>query len=338
MQRHITYFIACLAKLDITPHAGHQDATNGDYNMPAQMILSIGEAMVELSKIDSEGHWKVGIAGDTLNTAWYLRRLLPSDWRVGYFTRVGSGEFSRMMVDFLAGEGIETEHVGRDSRREIGLYAISLHDGERSFSYWRDNSAAKLLADDPSALMDAISAAQIAYLSGITVAILPDEGRTALIQAIRDARAKGTQIVFDPNLRPRLWPDTRTMCDRIEAVAAQANLILPSFDDEREFFGDKEPAATISRYLKLGAGQVIVKAGGEAIHFGGNQGEGVIDDLQRVAPVDTTSAGDSFNAGFLAAALTGAEIRDAIRAGHALSSRVIMHHGALVPEAVGDAQ
>lgn len=306
--------------------------------MPASTILSIGEAMVELSKIDSHGHWKVGIAGDTLNTAWYLRRLLPTDWHVSYFTRVGTGEFSQMMVDFLNSEGIGTENVGRDDRREIGLYAISLHDGERSFSYWRENSAARLLADDSTALTNAISQAEIAYLSGITVAILPDEGRSALIQAMREARSKGTRIIFDPNLRPRLWSDTRTMCDGIKAVAAESNLILPSFDDESEYFGDSDPEATISRYLGLGTEQVIVKAGGGAIHFGGNQGAGVIDDLQRMTPVDTTSAGDSFNAGFLAAQLQHADIEEAIRAGHQLSSRVIMHHGALVPKAVEASQ
>lgn len=302
--------------------------------MPASTILSIGEAMVELSRIDSHGHWKVGIAGDTLNTAWYLRRLLPADWHISYFTRVGTGEFSRMMIDFLTAEGIGTENVGCDDRREIGLYAISLHDGERSFSYWRENSAARLLAEDSTTLADAISHAQIAYLSGITVAILPEKGRVALIQAMHEARAKGTRIIFDPNLRRRLWSDTQIMCNRIEAVAAESDLILPSFDDESEYFGDSDPQATIARYLGLGAGQVIVKAGGGAIYFGGNQGSGVIDDLPRMTPVDTTSAGDSFNAGFLAAQLQHADIGDAIRAGHRLSSKVIMHHGALVPEAV----
>lgn len=302
--------------------------------MPAQKILSIGEAMVELSQADTEGLWQVGIAGDTLNTAWYLHRLLPKDWHVGYFTRVGSGEFSQKMVDFLTAEGIDATHVGRDSRREIGLYAISLKDGERSFSYWRDNSAAKGLADDPTVLAEALADVRIAYLSGITLAILPDEARTALLQALREARAKGTKIVFDPNLRPKLWPDTTTMCDRIEAAVTISDLILPSFDDEREYFGDSDPKATVSRYLKRGAGQVIVKAGGDAIRFGGSEGEGVIDDLERETPVDTTSAGDSFNAGYLAAKLQDTDIKAAIRAGHALSRQVIRHRGALVREAV----
>lgn len=302
--------------------------------MPARKILSIGEAMVELSHADAKGLWQVGIAGDTLNTAWYLRRLLPQDWQVGYFTRVGSGEFSQRMIEFLDSEGIDASHVSRDPRREIGLYAISLQDGERSFSYWRDNSAARGLADDPNRLADALKDVRIAYLSGITLAILPDEARTALLKALREARANGTKVVFDPNLRPKLWPDTKTMCDRVEAAATISDLILPSFDDEREYFGDSDPKATVSRYLKRGAGQVIVKAGGDAIRFGGSEGEGIIDDLERETPVDTTSAGDGFNAGYLAAKLQDADIRAAIRAGHALSRQVIRHRGALVPEAV----
>ena len=112
--------------------------------MTRPLILSIGEAMVELSRAKGgdAGLWRLGIAGDTLNAAWYLRRLLPQDWRVGYFSRVGTGEFSDRMLAFLAEEGIESAHVGRDPAREIGLYAIALRDGERSFSYWRDSSAA----------------------------------------------------------------------------------------------------------------------------------------------------------------------------------------------------
>lgn len=302
--------------------------------MTAPMILSIGEAMVELSQAGRDGLWQVGIAGDTLNTAWYLRRLLPDEWQVGYFTRVGSGEFSQRMLDFLTAEGIDTAHVGRDPQREIGLYAISLKDGERSFSYWRDSSAAKGLADDPGTLAQALAGTRIAYLSGITLAILPDEARMALLHALREARAQGMQVVFDPNLRPRLWPGTATMCDSVEAAAAISDLILPSFDDERDHFGDSDPQATIARYLERGAGQVIVKAGGDPVRYGGNEGEGLIDDLERETPVDTTSAGDSFNAGYLAARLRGADVGSAIRAGHELSRQVIRHRGALVREAV----
>ncbi|SDK76663.1 sugar kinase [Paracoccus chinensis] len=299
----------------------------------SKLILSIGEAMVELSEAGQSNLWRMGIAGDTLNTAWYLRRLLPADWRVAYCSRVGESEFSGKMLDFLDAEGIETTHVTRDPRREIGLYAISLKDGERSFSYWRETSAAKGLADDPRRLAAALDGVRIAYVSGITLAILPDPGRTRLLEALAAARTMGTQVVFDPNLRPRLWPDAATMRDRIEAAAGIADLVMPSFDDERDHFGDADPQATVARYLGCGARQVVVKAGGDPIRHGGSEGEGLIDGLEREQPVDTTAAGDSFNAGYLAARLQGAGIPDAIRAAHDLSRRVIRHRGALVREA-----
>ncbi|MDB2552512.1 sugar kinase [Paracoccus sp. (in: a-proteobacteria)] len=298
------------------------------------LILSIGEAMLELSRSDTRELWRLGIAGDTLNTAWYLRRTLGTDWRVGYLSRVGTGEFSQKMVDFLDAEGIETAHVTRDADREIGLYAISLKDGERSFSYWRDNSAARHLADDPETLDTALAGCRIAYLSGITLAILSDAGRDRLLAALKRARASGCRIVFDPNLRPRLWTGAAAMRRWIEAAASGADLVLPSLEDEMTHFGDTDDKATLARYLDLGAGEVVIKNGGEPIRFGGAQGVGVVGDLERATPVDTTSAGDAFNAGYLAASLGGAGPEDAIRAGHALSRKVIAHPGALVREAV----
>lgn len=297
-------------------------------------ILSIGEAMLELSPADDSADWRLGVAGDTLNTAWYLRRLLPQDWQVDYMTRVGMGEFSRRMVDFLTGAGIGTAHVGRDPDREIGLYAISLKDGERSFSYWRDNSAARRLADDPAFMADALAGCDLAYFSGITLAILSPVGREALLAALAAARAKGTRIVLDTNLRPRLWSDPQTMCDTIHAASRHADLMLPSYDDEAAHFGDTDPQTTLDRYLSHGAGHVVVKNGGGKIWYQGADGCGKIDDLQTEIPVDTTAAGDSFNAGYLSAALQGKDCDTAIRAGHALSRQVIRHKGALVPAAL----
>lgn len=302
--------------------------------MTKPFILSIGEAMVELSQSDQPDSWRLGIAGDTLNTAWYLRQLLGEGWQVGYLSRVGQGSFSQRMLDFLAAEGIDTTHVSQDPVREVGLYAISLNNGERSFSYWRDTSAAKALADDPALLHTALQGCKIAYLSGITIAILSSSARKTLLDALSAARAAGTHVVFDPNLRPRLWDNAAAMRNGIETTAALADLVLPSFDDEATHFGDTDMQATIARYLSLGAGHVVVKNGGGPMCFGGAQGHGDITGLTPEAAVDTTSAGDSFNAGYLAAWLNGADCRTAIRAGHALSREVIGHRGALVRQAV----
>ena len=293
-------------------------------------VLSIGEAMVELSPVDEGGLWRLGFAGDTLNTAWYLRRLLPPDQPVGYLTRLGRSRFSDALAAFIAQAGLVTDRITRDPDREVGLYAIHLDGGERSFSYWRDNSAARRLADDAGALAASLSGADWLYLSGITLAILPPAGRDTLLAALAAARTAGAQVALDPNLRPRLWADAATMRACVTRAAGLSDLVLPSLDDETAHFGDTGAEATVERYLGAGAGSVVVKAGGGPIRFGGAGGSGLVDDLAPEVPVDTTAAGDSFNAGFLAAWLGGQDSADAVRAGHAVSRQVIRRRGALV--------
>ena len=290
-------------------------------------VLSIGEAMLELSPRYGD-LWRMGVAGDTLNTAWYLRSLLPSDWRVGYLTRLGQDGFCDRIVDFIAGAGIEIDTIQRDPQRSCGLYAISLQNGERSFAYWRSQSAARHLADDGSALNAAIASADVLYLSGITLAILPPDGRANLLEALA-SRPAGSLLAFDPNIRPLLWSDGREMLDTLSAAAALSDIALPSFADDAANFGDADPQATLARYQALGAQEVVVKNSESRIYAARGTQEFSVDP-QRVQPVDTTGAGDSFNAGYLAARLTGHSIEQALHAGAELAGRVVRHAGALV--------
>jgi 2-dehydro-3-deoxygluconokinase len=301
-------------------------------------IVSIGECMGELSETGSPGMLSMGFAGDTLNTAYYLRHSLGQDWQVDYVSAVGTDGLSDRMVDFLNSEGIGTDHVRRLADKTIGLYYITLKDGERSFTYWRNDSAAKRLASDPGVLNRALEGADLAYWSGITLAILSNQDRLALIEALGQFAGKGGTVVFDPNLRPRLWDNPETMRGWVHRAAAVSDLCLPSFEDEATWFGDADPAATAKRYQAEGARRVIVKNGSEDVTFAGSSGElsrFSIPSVEHV--VDTTAAGDSFNAGYLAAELNGASVENAVAAGARLAGRVIGARGALVPDAVTQA-
>jgi 2-dehydro-3-deoxygluconokinase len=301
-------------------------------------IVSIGECMGELSETGTPGTLSMGFAGDTLNTAYYLRHSLGTDWQVDYVTAVGTDGLSERMVEFLSAEGIGTDHVRRLSDKTIGLYYITLKDGERSFTYWRNDSAARKLASDPAVLARALDGADMAYWSGITLAILPNQDRLALIEALSQFAGRGGTVVFDPNLRPRLWDNPETMRGWIHRAAAVSDLCLPSFEDEATWFGDTDPAATIRRYLAEGSRRVVVKNGGADVCFAGSNGEVSACPIPTVEHVvDTTAAGDSFNAGYLAAELAGASIPDAISAGARLAGRVIGARGALVADAASRA-
>lgn len=298
-------------------------------------IVSIGECMGELSETGTPGTLNMGFAGDTLNTAYYLRRSLGPDWQVDYVTAVGTDGLSQRLLDFLKAEDIGTHHIAQLADKTIGLYYITLKDGERSFTYWRSDSAAKRLASDPAALARALEGADLAYWSGITLAILSNQDRLALIEALSQFAGRGGTVVFDPNLRPRLWDNPESMRGWIHRAAAVSDLCLPSFEDEATWFGDADPEATIKRYLAEGARRVVVKNGAGDVTYSGSNGEisaAAIPPVEHI--VDTTAAGDSFNAGYLAAELAGASVTDAIAAGARLAANVIGARGALVPDAV----
>jgi 2-dehydro-3-deoxygluconokinase len=195
-------------------------------------VLAIGECMVEFFD-RGDGFWQRGFAGDTLNVAWALRALLPADVPVGYVTRVGQDAVSQAMVDFIAAAGIGTASISRDPDRTVGLYTIATDAaGERSFSYWRQASAARHLADDEGALATGLTGARLVYLSGITAAILAPAGRATLLTALKQAKAQGARIVHDPNHRPRLWQSRAAAQAFARQIAGLADILLPSFDDE----------------------------------------------------------------------------------------------------------
>ncbi|QLF71570.1 sugar kinase (plasmid) [Peteryoungia desertarenae] len=298
-------------------------------------IVAIGECMGELSETGTAGLLAMGFAGDTLNTAWYLRHLLPKDWQIDYLTAVGTDAMSARMLSFLDGEGIGTSYIRRIADKTIGLYYIQLKDGERSFAYWRSDSAAKRLADDPLVLERALAGARLAYVSGISFAILPETSRNTLMEALTVFRAGGGKVVFDPNLRPRLWETAEIMCQWITRVAGISDLCLPSYDDEATWFGDDGPDETAKRYRSAGAVQVVVKNGADPVIATSARGVESFSIEAASSVVDTTAAGDSFNAGYLSAILSGRPLSDAISAGAALANRVIAQRGALVASAFG---
>ncbi|WP_102108483.1 sugar kinase [Oceaniglobus roseus] len=293
-------------------------------------FVSVGECMVELAPSSEAGLYAMAFSGDTFNTAWYARGVLPADWTVDYVTAVGCDGVSGRMLDFARDSGIGTGHVARIEGRTLGLYLIELKEGERSFVYWREQSAARLLAEDPARLAAAFSGADVVYFSGITLAVIGAEGRSNLLSEVRRARAAGALAVFDPNLRPRLWPDTEAMCAAVMEAAAVCDIALPSFDDEAQHFGDADPEATASRYAGAGASMVAVKNGGGAVLVRGRLGDSLFEPDPVAEVVDTTAAGDSFNAGFLAAHLDRAPDRAAAEAGAKLAGKVIGGRGALV--------
>lgn len=297
--------------------------------MSGKRFVSIGECMIEM-RSGENGQYRLGFAGDTLNTAWYARALLPGDWSVDYVTALGTDRYSSQILDFLETNGIGTDGIQTIEGKRPGLYLIHQEGGDRHFTYWRDTSAARLLAEDRTELHRALQGADLVYFSGITLAILAPKARGRLLKAVVTARDKGARIAFDPNLRPALWTSLETMRAVLSAGASVADIVLPTHSDEAPVFGDKDTAATAERYLSGGSEEVAVKDGERPALIATRSAQIIVAPQGKPKVVDTTGAGDSFNGAYLAARLTGAEPRAAAEAAHRVAGVVIGHPGALV--------
>ncbi|ENM5797638.1 sugar kinase [Vibrio mimicus] len=308
-------------------------------------IAIVGECMIELNgKPFGSMHQTFG--GDTLNAAVYLRRgceanTNPDEIKVSYVTALGTDPISSGMLSRWEEEGVVTELVLRDPTRTPGLYLIQLDDqGERTFLYWRNQSAARYLLQHPdfSRIEQALNQVDMVFLSGITLAILPDEDRIALLNLLVELKAKGVEIAFDSNFRPALWPqdDHHTVKEIYQVMYQLTDVALVTFDDEQLIWGDSTPEQTIQRLTALGVQKCIVKLGAEGCLIQDSSASTFAPQAVPTQPVaqvvDTTSAGDSFNGGFLSAYLAGADLATACQRGNTLAGTVIQHRGAIIPK------
>ena len=298
--------------------------------MTKKTFISIGECMAELQAAD-DSLYRLGFAGDTLNTAWYLKALTASGQvDVQYLTAVGPDQLSQKMTAFLKDNKIGVRFIREVPDRTVGLYLITLNGAERSFTYWRSTSAAKLLADDEAFLRVALSQADVIYFSGITLAILSPGHRKNLLSVLLEMKSRGATIAFNSNIRRRLWPSDEVMKKAVIEGYKVATLAMPTFDDDRALFGDANLEECARRIAGYGVAEVVVKDGAKPCLVLAN------GQLASVAPdavphiVDTTGAGDSFNAGYLAARMAGRTPLEAAELAHRVAGRVIGGHGALL--------
>ncbi|MBX2836938.1 MAG: sugar kinase [Gammaproteobacteria bacterium] len=288
----------------------------------------------------------LGFAGDTMNTAIYLNRMLGETSEVSYISVVGEDALSDRLIRRLNDESVNTSRIRRSSERLVGLYAITTdQSGERSFSYWRSESAARTLfqegSEEQQYNFDVLSGFDVIFLSAISLAILPNAVRVALLAELARLRSEEhVNVVFDSNYRPALWESAGVARETIAATWRITDIALPSIDDEKMLFNDVDEAALLARFRAYGVVKGALKRG----ELGPRSLNGSVDQsiheslAQKAAPpacelkvVDTTAAGDSFNAGYLSSILNGKDEQDALQAGHACACRVISHRGAIIP-------
>jgi len=313
--------------------AGHSDVSGG--RSPAAEpgdfdVLTAGEALVLLAAeapgaLEEVERFRRFSAGAELNVAIGLARL---GLRVGYLSRVGDDAFGRFLAGVLEREGLSRELVDIDPSRSTGfmLKSRAADGADPSIDYYRRGSAASAMDQGDLARVTPAGARHV-HLTGILPALSAGCRELAFALAA-NTRAAGRRLSFDPNLRPRLWRSTTDMVDTLNALAADADLVLPGLAEGRALTGFDTPADIASFYLDRGAGAVVVKLGAEGAYCADRTGlratvPGVVVD--RV--VDTVGAGDGFAVGVISGLLDGLALTDAARRGNAIGARVVQFPG-----------
>ena len=296
-------------------------------------VASIGECMIELRHRSATG-LDLAYGGDTLNTAAYLARLTRDrDARVDYVTALGDDAYSDGMLAMWRDEGVAADLVARLPGRLPGLYTIRTDEhGERTITYWRSASAARdmLCGARAEQIATALQGYDLLYLSGITLSILDAAQRTALIAIADRVRAHGGRVAFDGNYRPVGWPNPDAARAAFDEMLARVDIALPTLEDEA-LFGACDPLECAERLHRQGVAEVAIKLGRAGCFLSSAQFTGEVPAETVDLVVDSTAAGDSFNAGYLATRVLGADPQRAARLGNRLAARVIAYPGAIIP-------
>jgi 2-dehydro-3-deoxygluconokinase len=299
-------------------------------NQKARVVI-IGEVLIEMAR-GGDGRFAAGCGGDTFNTAVYLARAgIPT----AFATALGDDPFSDSIFALAAAEGVQSDLMLRVPGRLPGIYVTDSDPaGKRTFHHWREGEPAQELFElaEWGLIAESMLNAKLIYFSGITLSLYSNTGLGRFLAIVEMARQHGAKIAFDGNFRPRGWKGdlTRTRTVFVEALK-RVDIAMPTYDDEAVLWGDPSPEATVERLQAFGIGEIVVKNGPNSALVASAGKSEFVPVPEVVVPVDPMAAGDSFNAGYLAARLSGDGPSAAAGLAHRLAAKVIRHHGAIMP-------
>ena len=297
-------------------------------------VVFFGECMIELKQQGDSTQvptlMNQAFAGDVFNAAVYLKRWF-GDINTQMFTTLGNDEMSQQMKDYFLSEELDNDLVLTSEDKIAGLYLIQTDEtGERSFTYWRSDSAAKYTMDLISeALVEDLKKADMFFFSGISLAIIQPELREAFWQLVWRLKDSGVTIVFDPNYRARLWSSIDDTKNQYDLALQVSDLVLPGIEDFQEIYGHNSFNDVKLFCQPYNIKELVIKDGPNGVLVVSDQELFVqIEAVTNV--VDTTSAGDSFNGAYLGARLSGYSLVDSVRLASETAGFVIQHSGAIV--------
>ncbi|MBE0626530.1 MAG: sugar kinase [Burkholderiales bacterium] len=292
-------------------------------------VAALGEGMLEFNQVrPGQPEFLQGYGGDTSNAVIAAAR---AGARCAYLSRVGDDAFGRSLLELWSDEGIDTRAIERDTGHPTGIYFVTHGALGHAFSYLRSGSAASCMTPQwlqDGAAKDIVAASRVLHVSGISLAISSSACDT-VFAAMELARAAGTLVSFDANLRLKLWPLARARACIAQAVS-MSDIFLPSLDDALGLCALDAPDQVADWGHALGAKAVVLKLGSAgALVSDGNRRERIAGHAVKL--VDATGAGDCFSGNLLARMAQGSSVFEAGRYANAAAALAVQAYGAVAP-------
>jgi 2-dehydro-3-deoxygluconokinase len=289
-------------------------------------LLAFGEPLMEFAEVQRQGErlYLPGFGGDVSNAAIAAAR---QGTKTAIFTALGGDAFGGEFLKLWDQENVDRSSVILRPEGRTGVYFISYGEDGHVFSYARAGSAASFVRTDELP-MGQIAASRIFHASGISQAI-SESCADAVFAAIRHAKANGTVVSYDTNLRLRLWPLDRARAV-IHGAVALSDIALPGLDDAQQLTGLDRPEEICAAYLGLGCRIVALTMGKSGTMVATGERLEVIP-ARPVAAIDATGAGDTFDGAFLAEWLIHGDPFQAAAYANAAAALSTLGQGAVAP-------
>ncbi len=262
-------------------------------------LIGIGECLVEFSDIGS-GQYQIGYSGDVLNALSAAGRLGLS---TGLLSAIGDDPFTEGLRHILNVEHIDLSHTPVLEGKPNGVYFLSIDAMSLpTFHFLRQNSAAREMfsAQPISSLIEYVRSARALLFSSIPLAVIKD--RDKLFELLRAVKGE-TILAFDLNIRKALWNDLDELVTLLRQLAPLIDILFITNEDDTILFGPRQASDALNDYVRRGFQQVVIRRGGlpTLVSSDGEQFEVPVPHVANI--IDTTGAGDAFDAGYIAAML-----------------------------------
>lgn len=290
-------------------------------------VVSIGETMV-LFTPDTQGQMRYArnysskMAGAETNTLIGLAKL---GHKTGWVSRVGKDELGSFVLSAVRGEGVDTSQVATDQNAPTGIFfKESVNEKNVRIYYYRKHSAASFLS--PADISEEyIANAKYLYLTGITPA-LSQSCCDSIFYAIEIAKKHGVKVVFDPNVRRKLWSDDEARTT-LTKIIKMADIVLPGLSEGAFLLGTEDCEEMAELFHQHGVGTVVIKLGEKGAYYSTQSEKKFVESFKVEKVVDPVGAGDGFAAGLLSGLLNGLPLEEAVTRGCAIGAIVTTVNG-----------